>query len=206
MGPICSTQPNPPNDQPNPYQRENLNPGPNPTHDATDPIKTTTNLSVQERQLTGAEKKLEMRRTTNSRNNLMLTFARFAYLRHGYQCPLYIGGFDEFSAYKDLQFLCFCRFGPTTQPNPPKIKQSWPNPIQPNPWVDPTHGQLCTDLLNFLPKWTLLKQTSQSQSIRQVPARRQVLQPSEWLNKFQMWRTDEQTRARTGKKKVIAIA
>ena len=39
VGPICSTQPNP-------YQSENLDPGPNPT----DPIKTT-NLLVQERQL-----------------------------------------------------------------------------------------------------------------------------------------------------------
>ena len=31
------------------------------------------------------------------------------------------------------------------QPNPPKIKKKlWPNPTQPNPWVDPTHDQLCT--------------------------------------------------------------
>jgi len=37
--------------QPNPYQSENLDPGPNPTHNPTDPIKTTTNLLVQERQL-----------------------------------------------------------------------------------------------------------------------------------------------------------
>ena len=26
--------------------------------------------------------------------------------------------------------------------NTPKIKKSRLNPIQPNPWVDPTHGQL----------------------------------------------------------------
>jgi len=87
------TQPNPPNDQPNPYQSENLDPGPNPTHNLTDPIKTTKNLWYKkDNYLTGAEKKLEMRRTTNSRNNLMRTFARFVYLRH------YIGGFDELSA------------------------------------------------------------------------------------------------------------
>jgi len=29
-----------------------------------------------------------------------------------------------------------------TQPNPPKIKKLWPNPTQPNPWMDPTHDQL----------------------------------------------------------------
>ena len=29
------------------------------------------------------------------------------------------------------------------QPNPPKIKKKlWPNPTQPNPWMDPTHDQL----------------------------------------------------------------
>jgi len=37
--------------QPNTYQSENLDPGPNPTHNPTDHIKTTTNLLVQERQL-----------------------------------------------------------------------------------------------------------------------------------------------------------
>jgi len=56
VGPICSTQPNPTHQmtyptQPNRYQSENLDPGPNPTHKPTDPIKTTTNLLVQERQL-----------------------------------------------------------------------------------------------------------------------------------------------------------
>ena len=44
VGPICSTQPNP-------YQSDNLDPGPNLTHNPTDPIITTTNLLVQERQL-----------------------------------------------------------------------------------------------------------------------------------------------------------
>jgi len=31
------------------------------------------------------------------------------------------------------------------QPNPPKTEKSPPNLTQPNPWVNPTHGQLwCT--------------------------------------------------------------
>jgi len=42
--------------QPNPYQSENLDPGPNLTHNLTDPIKTTTNLLVQERQLSNQSK------------------------------------------------------------------------------------------------------------------------------------------------------
>jgi len=29
-----------------------------------------------------------------------------------------------------------------TQPNPPKIEKSRPNPTQSNPWISPTHGQL----------------------------------------------------------------
>ena len=31
-------------------------------------------------------------------------------------------------------------------PNPPKTERSRPNPTQPNPWVNPTHGQLCDTL------------------------------------------------------------
>jgi len=30
-----------------------------------------------------------------------------------------------------------------TQPNLQKTEKSRPNPNQPNPWVNPTHGQLC---------------------------------------------------------------
>ena len=33
-----------------------------------------------------------------------------------------------------------------TQPNPLKIKILDPLPTQPNPWVNPTHGQLCNIL------------------------------------------------------------
>ena len=32
----------------------------------------------------------------------------------------------------------------STQPNPPKLKKLWPNPTQPNPWMDPTHGRHST--------------------------------------------------------------
>jgi len=41
--------------------------------------------------------------------------------------------------------ICFsrsCHFRPTTQPNPLKTKILDPYPIQPNPWVNPTYGQL----------------------------------------------------------------
>jgi len=50
--------------QPNPYQSENLDPGRNPTYKPTDPIKTTTNLLVQERQLSNRSRE-EIRNASN---------------------------------------------------------------------------------------------------------------------------------------------
>ena len=90
--------------------------------------------------LTGAEKKLEMRRTTNSRNNLMRTFARFAY---------YIGGFD-YSAHIKIFNFPFRTHDQTQLTKNQKISTQ-PNPIQPvgwpNPWTtlaEPSLIQWCT--------------------------------------------------------------
>ena len=81
--------------QPNPYQSENLDPGPNPTHNPTDPIKTTTNLLVQERQLSNRSRE-EIHKTIWCEHLPDLPTYAMAISVH------YIGGFDEFSAYKDF--------------------------------------------------------------------------------------------------------
>ena len=99
--------------------------------DSTLPSESRDLVSVMVQR---AENKLEMCRTANSQSaHLMRTIARFA-LTIRVHCPLH-WWLSEFSECKKL---AFCHFGPTTQPNPPKIKKS-----RPNPWVDPTHGQLC---------------------------------------------------------------
>ena len=64
---------------------------------------------------------------------------------------------------KKFNFLCFCCFGPTTQPNPPKIKKkldpTQSNPTQPvgwpNPWTTLTIILLTCKMLykRSLPGW-----------------------------------------------------
>ena len=50
---------------------------------------------------------------------------------------------DEFSECKKFLFFGLLPFRTHNQTRPIKNKKSLPNPIQPNPWVDPTHEQLC---------------------------------------------------------------
>ena len=106
-------QPNP--TQPNPYQSENVDPGPNPTHNPTDPIKTTTNLLVQGRQLSAHD----------------VTFARFAYLRHGNQCPLHWWLRWIQRIIKIFNFCVSAVLDPW--PNPTHQKSKNLDPTQPNP-------------------------------------------------------------------------
>ena len=51
----------------------------------------------------------------------------------------------------DMYFSHICHFRPMTQPNPLKTKFFDPFPTQPNPRVNPTHGQLCSDELTLWP-------------------------------------------------------
>ena len=66
----------------------------------------------------------------------------------------------------DMYFSHICHFRPMTQPNPLKTQfsiHSQPNPTQPNPRVNPTHGQLWVTL-----SWSDLKVLQQFLSKRFV--------------------------------------
>jgi len=141
------TQPNPLNDQPNPtqpnpYQSENLDPGPNPTHNPTDPIKTTTNLLVQERQLSNRSRE-EIKEAPNYKFTKQFdgNICEICLLTPWPSVSTTLVAWMNSAHIKIFNFCVSTVSDP--RPNPTHQKSKNLELTQPNPWVDPTHGQLC---------------------------------------------------------------
>jgi len=136
VGPICSTQPNP-------YQSENLDPRPNPTHNPTDPIKTTTNLLVQERQLSNRSRE-EITDAPNYKFTKQsdANICEICLLTPWPSVSTTLVASMNSAHIKIFNFCVSAVSDPRPNPTHQKSQKSRPNPIQPNPWVDPTHGQL----------------------------------------------------------------
>ena len=145
------TQLNPPNNQPNPYQSENLDQGPNPTHNPTNPIKTTTNLLVQERQLSNRSRE-EIRDAPNYKftKQFDANICEICLLTPWPSVSTTLVASMN-SAHKRFLIFVFLtiRTHDPTQPTKNQQISTQPNPTQPNPWVDPTHGQLWTDISTY---------------------------------------------------------
>jgi len=126
--------------QPNPYQSENLDPGPNPTHNPTDSIQTT-NLLVQERQLSNRSRE-EIRDAPNYKFTKQFD-ANICEI-----CPLtpwpsvsttLVASMNS----EHIKIFNSCVSAVSDpRPNPTHQKSKNLDPTQSNPWVDPTHGQL----------------------------------------------------------------